>query len=303
MPTIIEVDNMDTLWYEANDTILWAGKDELAYYSKLDTMQEDCLYTAESCRYSLNMGEQLWLTPTRWTTLIRQYVNPNNLMLFLDQIKEIAMKGRGIVAMDFQSVKATVVDGSPKASRRKHGGCMRMIVYRNLPQPTLSLYSRTSYLGYIGGLDMMLAHKIAEQIAIVKGLSVDDIRFRWHIEMAQFHGFKSMSYILTSTKQNAYALQCSDAKFQKHFGPIKDLPTWDLVRYWWKRLMKKDEIGETYDDMKYGAEIRIRRRYHGHFGIEGFGGEKTRSSERLSTPINKLNLDKVMFDRMSKEQD
>lgn len=293
-PTIIEAPDMDELWYALNDHMLWATRDELAYYSSLDTMVEDGIALADSTRYSLDMGKELWLTPVRWTTLIRQYVDPQALMTFLDRIKSIGHKGRGIVAMDMRGVKATVVDDNPRANRRKFGGCMRMLVYRNFPSPTLSLYSRTSYLGYIGGLDMMLAHKIAEQIAIIKSLKLDDIRFRWHCEMWQFHGFKSLSYILTSSEENAATLQMSDRKFIKTVGPLEDYPTWKLVRSWWKRIKRHDEQGLTYDDMKYGAEIRIRRRYHGHFGIEGFGGEKTKQSTRLSTPIHKLNLDKVM---------
>lgn len=293
-PTIIEAPDMDELWYALNDHMLWATKEELAYYSSLDTMVEDGIALTDSCRYSLDMGKELWLTPVRWTTLINQYVDPIALMTFLDRIKSIGYKGRGIVAMDMRGVKATVVDDNPRANRRKFGGCMRMMVYRNLPSPTLSLYSRTSYLGYIGGLDMMLAHKIAEQIALIKSLTLDDIRFRWHCEMWQFHGFKSLSYILTSSEENAETLQMSDRKFKRTVGDIADYPTWKLVRNWWKRIKRHDEQGLTYDDMKYGAEIRIRRRYHGHFGIKGFGGEKTKDSIPLSTPIKKLTLEKVM---------
>ena len=295
--TLIDAPDMDELWYAINDNILWAKKGDLAYWSSLDTMQEDCLYRADSCKYTLDMGQELWLTPVRWTTLINQYIDPNALMTFLDRIKQIGHKGRGIVAMNTKDVKATVVDDNPRANRRKFGGCMRMVVYRNFPSPTISLYSRTSYLGYIGGLDMMVAHKIAEQIAIIKELKLSDIAFRWHLELAQMHGFKSMSYILTSSEENSDALQMTDKKFEKEYGPIADYPTWKLVRNWWKRIKRHDEQGLTYDDMKYGAEIRIRRRYHGHFGIEGFGGTKIKQSVPLKVPIKKLTLDRVMFDR------
>lgn len=297
MPTVIEAEDMNELWYALNDHMLWARKEDLAYWSSLDTMVEDGLALAPSCKYSLDMGQELWLTPVRWTTLINQYIDPNTLMKFLDGIKQIGYKGRGIVAMDMKGVKATVVDDNPRANRRKFGGCMRMLVYRNFPQPTVSLYSRTSYLGYIGGLDMMVAHKVAEQIALIKELKISDIRFRWHCEMWQFHGFKSLSYILTSSEENSDALQMTDKKFEKEYGPIAEYPTWKLVRGWWKRIKRHDEQGLTYDDMKYGAEIRIRRRYHGHFGIEGFGGTKIKSSPPLRVPIKQLTLDRVMFDR------
>src|SRR5688500_2533241 len=147
---------------------------------------------------------------------------------------------------------------------------------------------------------MMLAHKVAEQIAIIKDISLKDIRFRWHCEMWQFHGFKSMSYILTSSEENAEALQMTDEAFEDLYGSLKEYPTWQLVRGWWKRIKKHDAEGLTYDDMKYGAEIRIRRRDHGEFGIKGFGGPKTKESTPLRVPIQKLTLDKVMFDRLDK---
>jgi hypothetical protein len=297
-PTVVHSPDMDELWLDVNDKILWATKDELAYHSSLDTMMEDCIFLADSCEYSLNMGEELWLTPTRWTTLINQYIDPRNLMLFLDAVKAMGRKGRGIAAMDMKGVKATVVDDNPRANRRKFGGCMRMLVYRNFPHPTISLYSRTSYLGYIGGLDMMVAHKIAEQIAIVKNIPLNEIRFRWHVEMAQFHGFKSMSFIFTSSEENVHALTCSDKAFVKEYGEPEEFPTWKLVRYWYKRIKKKDKAGESYDDMKYGAEIRIRRRMHAFLGVKGFGGVKNKEAEPLDVPIERLTLDKVMFDRM-----
>lgn len=293
-PTVVKAKDMDDLWVEINDTVLWATKDELAYASSLDTMMEDCMFLADSCKYSLNMGTDLWLTPTRWTTLINQYVDPAAFMLFLDNVKELALKGRGIIAMDMKGVRATVVDGSPRATRRRHGACMRMITYRNYPSPTISLYSRTSYMGYIGGLDMMLAHKIAEQIANIKNLRMEDVRFRWHVEMVQLHGFKSLSYIFTSTKLNRWALMTSDEKFEAKFGPVTDYPTWKLCRYWFKRLRKQDKEGKKYSEMKYGAEIRVRRRLHGHFGIKGFGDDKIKDSEKLDTPIQRLTLEKVM---------
>lgn len=115
--------------------------------------------------------------------------------------------------------------------------------------------------------------------------------------MAQFHGFKSMSFIFTSSEENVFALQCSNKAFEKEFGPLIDYPTWSLVRYWYQRLKKKDEAGDTYDDMKYGAEIRIRRRMHGFLGVKGFGGEKNKEAEALDVPIKKLTLDAVMFDK------
>jgi hypothetical protein len=142
----------------------------------------------------------------------------------------------------------------------------------------------------------MVAHKIARLAAVIKDVHIKDIRFRWHVEMAQFHGFKSMSFIFTSSDENVFALRCSDKAFDETFGPVEGYPTWKLVRSWYKRLKDKDEKGETYDDMKYGAEIRIRRRMHGFLGIKGYGTDKTPDAEPLDVPIKMLSLDKMLAD-------
>lgn len=305
-PTVVHATTMTDLWRGLNDNILWARREELAYWSSLDSMNADVIGMADQATFAIDIGQELWVTPSRWSTLIRQYVSPERLYSWLESIKEISTYNRGITAMNMNDVAHTVVASNARANRRKHGGCMRMITYRAFPQPTVSMYSRTTYLGYIGGLDMLLAYKLIEHACdmIGEGLHPSQFQFRWHIEVAQVHGFKSMAYMF-ATKQDRFMRMTEDEwaqivgkKFRGHeIYPLEEMPTWQLIRYWWDRLERQDAEGKLYQDMKYGAEKRIRRRYHAQTGVDQtpFLGDREKEYKPLSTPIELITLDKMLY--------
>lgn len=294
-PTIVRGGNMDQLWKAANNKILWAKRKELSYWSSLDTMISDCMGLAQSGDYSLNIGTDLWVTESRWNTLLRQYVDPDRLFEWLEGVKYISTYNRGVCAMDMNPVQKTVVASNPRANRRKWGGCMRMVTYRAFPQPTVTLFSRTSYLGYVGGLDMMVAHKLIEMAAemIGDGLHPRDFQFRWVCDTWQFHGFKSAAFIFASNQQKLMEIE----KWPEHkLGPEENYPTWKLVRNWWKRMLKHDNEGLLYSEMKYSAEKRIRRRWHSQTGIDQepyLDGEKRYTI--LDIPIERITLDRMLY--------
>jgi hypothetical protein len=306
-PMYVHAPNMTELWDKLNKSLLWARKDQLAYYSSIDTMVGDGIGLADTAEFNIDIGKELWVTPSRWSTLIRQYVDPDRLFKWLEDVKGISTYNRGISAMDMQSVKHQVVESNARANRRKHGGCMRMVTYRAFPQPTVTLYSRTSYLGYIGGLDMLLAHKLIAMAAdmIGDGLSVEDFQFRWHCEVWQFHGFKSMSYLFASGQDKFMRVRewpvglkirhPVDGHIYK-LPELDELPTWKLVRNWWKRLHGQDLDGKTYNEMRYGAEKRIRRRYHAQQGVDQTPFlTKEKAYDPLSTPMEEITLDRMLY--------
>lgn len=295
-PNIVLAKNMDDAWDLANKKILWARREQLGYFSSLDTMLMDVMVLADTCEFNMNIGKDLWVTPTRWSTLVRQYVDPIRLFEFLEGVKQISTYNRGIVAMMMKDVQRTVVASNARANRRKWGGCMRVLTYRAFPDPTITLFSRTSYWGYIGGLDMLLAHKIAAMacdMLTADGLELRDMKFRWVLDTAQFHGFKSMAYIFESDQDKL--MRVKDWP-EDRLGPEEDYPTWKLVRNWWRRLHKQDLEGKPYAEMKYGAEKRIRRRYHAQRGVDQTPFLTTEKEYGvLDTPISLINLDPTLY--------
>src|SRR3546814_20570713 len=69
---------------------------------------------------------------------------------------------------------------------RQWGSCMLAISFRRIPVPQITLYSRTSYFGYIGYLDMTAAHVLAKDVSQRVGVPVEELRFVWQIEDAQW---------------------------------------------------------------------------------------------------------------------
>lgn len=311
-PNVVQANNMTDLWHQANDSLLWADKEDLAYWSSLDSMISDCVGTAAQANFDINIGKELWVTESRWNTLTRQYVDPERLFKWLEGVKQISTYNRGIVALDMNPVQRTVVKSNARANRRKWGGCMRMATYRAFPQPTVTLFSRTSYLGYIGGLDMLLAHKLIELAAdmIGDGLKVEDFQFRWMCDTWQFHGFKSMAYIFASGQDKF--MRKPSTWWEAHEGatvkvhgipriikPIENYPTWALIRYWWDRLKRQDDDGKPYDEMKYSAEKRIRRRFHSNTGVDQepflVEGGKEKRQQPLDFPVHMVTLDRMLY--------
>lgn len=293
-PFFVRADDMTELWFKLNNKLLWSKEEDVAYFSSLDTMVGDGLGIADSAEYKLDIGQDIWVTPNRWNTLIKQYLDPERLFAWLEGVKDISTYNRGITALDMNEVKRTVVAANARANRRKYGGCMRMLTYRAFPRPTVTLYSRTSYLGYIGALDMLLAHKVIELAAdmIGEGLKVSDFQFRWHCEVFQLHGFKSAAFVFASGQDHLL----SEPWPTKKYGPLEQYVTWTLMRNWWKRMMKHDANGLKYNEMKYSAEKRIRRRWHAQTGIDQtpfLSGEKAYMP--LSTPIELITLDRMLY--------
>jgi hypothetical protein len=304
-PAIVRAKDISDLYFRLANRILWGTPETLAYYSSIDVMLADVLGIADTCNFDLNIGKDVWLTIARWNTLLRQYVDPEKLFKWLESVKRISTYNRGITALDFNVVRPTVVESNARANRRKEGACLRMITYRAFPQPTVSLYSRTSYLGYIAALDLMLGHKLAQMAAdmIGDGLKPNDIAFRWHVDVGQFHGFKSMAFIFHSKQdkymrmkewpEGDYVTIPGVGSFQ--IGPEENYKGWKIVRSWWKRIKRLDQEGRLYSGQKYGAEIRIRRRYHAMMGIDDFTDEKFKSTRLPDIPMDMVNLDMMTY--------
>jgi hypothetical protein len=116
-----------------------------------------------------------------------------------------------------------------------------------------------------------------------------------------------MAYIIAS-KQDLF-MRISEEKWAANVGrkmkihgvvrklkPLDSYPTWKLIRYWYNRLAKQDAEGKLYREMKYGAEKRIRRRFHAATGVdqdEFLDGEKEYAP--LTTPIELITLDRMLY--------
>lgn len=248
-------DNMTDLWHGSVDR-MWKGTIKnggIDHVASIDTVAYDNLLEADSLAYDFDLGRDLWLTRTRWTVLVRQYLDLSEVTRFLQRAADLGLgEGkRGAVTTMFAKNVARY------SKRHRWGNCMGMFTYRGVRgqdgalQPTLSLHSRVSYIAYIGGADLAVAHVLGRYIANRIKVPVEEIRFRWYIDALQFHGFKSLPLLY----KKQYVDDLENQKLRAKYPTIK------LVGRWWDVTVDLTERGVPLEEIKYGPHRRITRRY------------------------------------------
>lgn len=258
---------------------------ELDVVSGVDVQMHNVVATADSMEWDFDL-KNLWLTPQRWTMMVRQYVPRDGLLEWIEKItKHIGVKGRGTATLRLNEVKARGGEKFGNKESRRWGACMLAVTYTATPKPQITLYSRTSYLGYLSGLDLSIAWMCGKYLAGELGIKMEDISFVWFNGTMQYHNFKSMAYLLNhpdpeKRKQYRRWLRFSETK-------LRETGDWDYVnsrsalrlsRVWLQKLILMDQQGLTLGDMSYNTYRRIRRRYH----TEVMGYEKAQTFEGWS---------------------
>ena len=248
-------DNMTDLWHGTVHR-MWKGTVDnggIDHVANIDTIAYSNLLSADSMGFGFDLGRDLWLTKTRWTVLVRQYLDLSEVQRFLSASASIGL-GEGK-----RGVTTVMFARNVTRANKKHrwGNCMGMFTYRGLRgkdgslKPTLGLHSRVSYIAYIGGADLAVAHVLARYIAKRIRHPVEDFQFNWYIDALQFHGFKSLPLLY---KQD-YVKDLENQKLREKYPTIK------IVGRWWDVTVDLTERGVPLEEIKYGPHRRITRRY------------------------------------------
>jgi hypothetical protein len=266
--------------------LIWAKPDELDVVSTVDTQMHNVMGYAESMAWEFDL-KSMWLTPSRWTMMVNQYIDAEELEAWIGQCtSKIGTKGRGIAVLRTKIVKPRggAATGHTNKETRRWGSCMLAVSYRAKPKPQITLHSRTSYLGYIGALDLSVAWMIGRYLAKEMGIKVEDIAFCWQIDAIQWHNFKSLAYMLNNsdpelrTQYRRLMMKGLKSLDEDERELIAERPSLRLTRKWLRNVIKQDYEGLTYGDMTYNTYRRIRRRWH----TEVFGYEHAQKFEGWS---------------------
>lgn len=304
------------------ESLLFATKDQLDMVSNVDVQRHNVIGTAESMDWEFDL-KTMWLTPARWTTMTRQYIDPDEFEAWVKKITSIiGTKERGIAVMRTKTVAARggAATGHTNKETRRWGSCMLALSYKAVPKPTITLHSRTSYLGYIGALDLTVAWMAAKYLGRELGLEPKDFSFVWMIEAIQWHNFKSLAYMLNHHDDEKRAqfrrllIKPLSKLEAEEIEMIDTLPAVGMSRSWLRKMMAADQRGDTYGDMTYNTYRRIRRRWHTEVlgferaqEFEGWSyykaGEKAGEEKEFfkafpplpSTPVEKLDFRKIGF--------
>lgn len=258
-------------------SLVHGAREELDVISNVDVQIHDVIGTARSMAWEFDL-KGLWLTPSRWSMMVKQYLDPEVLSNWLDMCTvKIGTKGRGIALMRTNLVKPRggSATGHTNKETRRWGSCMISLSYKALPRPTIHLHSRTSYLGYIGALDLSVAWMAGKYLAHELGIKVEDIAFVWTNEAIQWHNFKSMAWMLNNPDpewRKTYRrllVKNTTSLTEGEVALLEEAPAIQMTKKWLLNIRKQDKAGSSYGDMTYNTYRRIRRRWHTEvFGID-----------------------------------
>lgn len=226
----------------------------------------------DTIAYDYNL-KNLWVPPSRWNMMVRQYIDPeahdDNLAKIAERMagNYAGRKGRGIAVLRTRMVQGK---GIGRGVRRRWGSCMLNLSFRLNPVPTVTLNSRTTYFGYLALVDVTVARTYAQECADITGIALEDIKFVWHLDLAQFHGFRSLAWMLGDDDIRA---EMDEALPDRLSYPSLRKPGnqvgWRKALDGYARIKKSDDAGTLYGDESFSSFARVRRRFH----TEVFGPE------------------------------
>jgi hypothetical protein len=261
---------MTELYDKLTDSLIHGSEEDLDIISSVDVQIHDIIGEADSMAWNFDF-KSAWLTKSRWSMMVRQYLDPDELEAWIGQCtSKIGTSNRGIAVLRTKIVKPRggASTGHTNKQTRTWGSCMLNLSYKALPVPQITLYSRTSYLGYIGALDLCVAWVVGKYLAKELGIPVEKMKFVWVNQAIQWHNFKSLAYMLNHTeeeKQNRYRsllIDPSTALSNEEKREILNHPAIRLSRKWLQKVIKEDNSGRSYGDMTYNTFRRIVRRFH-----------------------------------------
>ena len=261
---------MTEMYDQLTDSLIHGKEDDLDVISTVDVQIHDIIAEADSMVWDFDF-KSAWLTKSRWSMMVKQYLDPEELEAWIGRCtSRIGLRGRGIAVLRTKVVKPRggAATGHTNKETRRWGSCMLNISYKALPVPQITLYSRTSYLGYIGALDLSVAWMVGNYLARELGVPVSRFKFVWVNQAIQWHNFKSLAYMLNHTvkeKRERYRrllIEPSSELTKDEKIEIVRHPAIRLSRKWLQKVVKEDAAGRTYGDMTYNTFRRIVRRYH-----------------------------------------
>lgn len=270
-----------------------ATEDKISYVTSQDVQLHDVTVSANSCKMEYDLKDY-WLTSSRWTMLIRQYIDPAALDAWLNLIEQ-KMKG-GKRGQAFLRTKTVDPRGSKRVSRQ-WGSCIIGFGFRAAPHPKLIMHSRTSFLGYIAVLDLNIAATLARIIG--DRLGYEDMGFIWHLDSAQFHYARSLAWWFTLDRP---FLEMDPQKVKHRPGLHRS-----ILRL--QEYKQEDEDGVRYGDRNFASAIRPRKRWHTEvlgydYAQQYEGGELLNASSRKAfKPLPSVMSSTLDFSKLKDEGD
>ena len=238
--------------------MLYGRKTDYDWVTNTDVVREHVVAQADTMDWECDIS-RYWLPLSRWTMMIRQYLNPEEVKTWVNQVQKRAeIKNANRMVLRTNTVAARF---RGNATTRSLGSCMLSLSFSLQPEPTILLHSRTGYLGYLSPLDWSVAYHCGRLAAQAIGMDVSQFRFIWFVETIQYHRFRTIAFPLGDkaerTKFRTAALQAKEDGVLSEYVALHR--NWEQYQKW----LKADKQGLSYDEMSpYRSYQRPRKRYH-----------------------------------------
>lgn len=285
MPHMIKAPTMHELHDKLCTRLAYSTRDHLDYVTGSDVILSHVFGVADRMDWQYDL-QRVWVPPSRWTTMIRQYVDPEEVIRWLTSI-ESRQKKKAANTFVLRTNTVAPRNGG-KGTVRNLGSCMLSVTFRREPRPVITLHSRTCYMGYLSPLDMSVAYHLGRLAASALSLPLESVQFAWFLETVQFHDFRTIAFLLADDEEQDRFLRLS-YKPGDRVGIARAREHYDL----WER---ENQDGVPYEDMRgFQSYRRLRKRMntelYGYDFARQFGPE---AMQKLpSTPVADLTFEQI----------
>lgn len=260
MVTEFTAPTMTQLHNDMCEAMLYGHRDQYDWITNTDVIKENVFATADTMDWECDVS-RFWIPPSRWTMMVRQYLNPQEVEEWVHLIRKRQTRSQRNANRMVLRTQTVAARYAGNATTRSLGSCMLSISMSLQSVPTVLLHSRTGYLGYLSPLDWSVAYHAARLAANALSMELTEFRFQWFAETIQYHRFRTIAFPLGDEAERT--------RFRTVVAQHKEdgvLPEYvALHRNWeqYQKWLRADKAGITYNGLSnYRSSQRPRKRFH-----------------------------------------
>jgi hypothetical protein len=242
------------------EDMLYSRREDYDWITTTDVIKESVFAQADTMNWECDIS-RFWVPPQRWTMMVNQYLDPEEVKKWVHLIQKRQMKKQQNANRMVLRTRTVAARYAGNATTRSLGSCMLSVSLSLQSVPTILLHSRTGYLGYLSPLDWSVAYHCGRLAACALSMEITDFRFQWFAETIQYHRFRTIAFPLGDTAERQQFIAM--AKLHREDGVLPEYPAlhrnWEVYQKW----RKADKEGLTYNEMSnYRSAQRPRKRFH-----------------------------------------
>ena len=290
----IKAETMHELHDNLCSRLLYAHADKLDAYSSMEVELTHVYAESRTMRWDYEL-RRLWVPESRWRTMVRQYLDPVAVNEWLATCAKRfgEDRKRGAAILRTNTVQKRV---GGKGTVRSLGSCMLTVSFSLRPTPTITLHSRTCYMGYLSVLDLSVAWHLARLVGEAVGMDHRDFRFVWFLESAQFHGFRTLAFPLGD--EDEYERFLNRPQTPEYPGMYN-------AHKHHAKFVQQDAEGLLYSGMPFTSYRRVRKRWHSemhdHRGVPFSDPDSGKSDHRAYSPLPATHVTALDFSAIGLE--